>query len=369
LLVLIILTAVFWYAVVPLAGAFTKRRGWHLFRDRFASLCGKPLLDYAMLRQNVCGEYHFIGNFESITEKNTLWIKNDNLTAPVFLKNAQTYVLPLGVKKHRLASMEKVTGSDFDVTGPSPSRLNWNRISALTTGAKVFIGGTLKLIDGRQVFTSIKGKPLLIIFYECSESALSAGVARAGRDRSEYWNTVTPYAFTGGVFSLIWIAQLFYARPVYRTTVLSAIAAIFCPLFPLLPPGLIFTLLYRRLWWQSCMYRIFRDIAMLPMKYAGPQYGYHKVDEMPEDMHRLIPADKPEKNESWYAAGIVKDGAVVGTPDTSFVPSGLIPGRPEVISRIYNRKALFYEISAWFVLAAGIALNVFFAELLIYFTR
>jgi hypothetical protein len=345
-----------------------------------------PLLDYGMLRQNKNGEFHFIGSFESITENSTLWIRSDNLTIPVFLKNAQTYMLPLSVHKHGDGADQKMyfDENDLDVNMPAPRRFNWNRISSLTAGAKVFIGGELKVINGRQTFASSKGQPLLVIFYECSETMLSAAVVRAGKYNVEYWNTVTPYSLVGGVFSLIGIAQFFYARPIYRATVLSAIVAIFGPLFPLLPPGLIFTLVYRYLWMRACMYRVFRDVALLPLKYAAPGdapqiqsgavYECRMLDTLPYDSNipRLLPAGKHEKNESWHMAGFFGEGSDDPLSETStnpFIPYGLLPGSPETLSRVYNRKALLLEVSAWLVLVSGIAMNVFFAELIIYFTQ
>jgi hypothetical protein len=365
--VIIILIAVFWYALIPLAGIFVSRHNWRAFRERFAYLCQKPLLNYTLLRRNTGGEYHFIGNFESVTNDNTLWIKNDKMTAPVSLKNAQTYMMPLTEKKRDIDADENY----FDVNTVSLRRLSWNKISTLTAGAKVFIGGVLKMIGGQQMFISSRKHPLLIIFYECSERTLSAGVVRSGRYQTEYWNTITPYSITGGLFSLIWIAQLFFARPVYRVTVLSAIVAIFGPLFPLLPPGLIFTNLYRHLWWRACLYRIFRDISLLSLKYSGAEYvcrPYEGGVNAGAKIQWLVPDDKPEKGQITYIAGMTR-GDTVCEPDNPFIPYGLLPGDPKIISRIYNRKALFLEISAWFVIAVGIALNVFFAELIIYFTN
>jgi hypothetical protein len=383
-LVIIIIVAVFWYALIPLAGIFIRRHAWRAFRERFIQLSRMPLLDYGMLRQNVDGEYHFIGSFEAITENDTLWIKTDDLTAPVFLKNAQTYMLPLIGRKQGNGVGEKIyfDENDFDVNAPAPRRFNWNRISSLTAGAKVFIGGVLKAVNGRQTFISSKGKPLLVIFYECSERMLSAGVVRAGKYSIEYWNAVTPYSLIGGVFSLISIAQFFYARPVYRVTVLSAIVAIFGPLFSLLPPGLVFTLIYRQLWLRACLYRVFRDVALLPLKYAdscnapsGAVYGCRMLDALPNnsEIPRLIPAGEPEKDESWHIAGFFGEGKagepLIETPSNPFVPYGLLPGRPKTVSRIYNKKALILEVSAWLMLVAGIALNIFFAELIIYFMQ
>jgi hypothetical protein len=377
LLAAVLLAAFFWYALVPVAGTLISRHRWRVFRERFAFICGKPPLDYSIMRQNLNGDHYFIGSFEAITGNTTLWVKNDSLTVPVLLKNAQTYMAPLGGKKRRMTAGEKLyaDANDFDAFAEAPRRLNWNRISALTAGAKVFIGGALRQVDGWQVFTALKGQPLLVIFYECSEQALGAGVLRAGRYRNEYWNPVTPYALIGGFFSLVWIALTFFARPVYRTVVLSAITALFGPLVPFLPPGLVFTLFYRHLWQRSCLYRVFRDAVTLPLKYLKPEYVCRKFDGQisGEGLPRLIPADAPEKNETWYVSGIIRDDAgqppVLEAPPNPFLPYGLIPGRPKVISRIYNRNALLLEIAAWSVLAAGIALNALFAELIIYFTR
>jgi hypothetical protein len=377
LLVAVLLIAVFWYALVPVVGTFISRHRWCVFRERFACLCGKPPLDYSAMRRNLNGEYYFIGSFEAITDNTTLWIKNESLTIPVLLKNAQTYISPLGGKKRRMTVGEKMYAdadtNDFDAFAEAPRRLNWNRISALTAGAKVFIGGALRQIDGQTVFTAIKGQPLLVIFYECSEQALWAGILRAGRYQSEYWNPITPYALICGFFSLLWIAQFFFARPVYRTVMLSAITALFGPLVPFLPPGLIFTLLYRHLWQRSCLYRVFRDVVVLPLKYLASEYVCRKFEGQPsgEAPPRIIPAATPEKNETWYVSSMVNDEAEQGmtmkVSSNPFITYGLIPGSPKVISRIYNRNALLFEIAAWGILAVGIALNAFFAELIIYF--
>jgi hypothetical protein len=263
--------------------------------------------------------------------------------------------------------------NEFDTFAEAPRRLNWNRISTLTAGAKVFIGGALRQVDGQTVFTALKDQPLLVIFYECSERALWSGVLRAGRYQNEYWNPKTPYALICGFFSLLWIAQFFFARPVYRTVMLSAIIALFGPLIPFLPPGLVFTLLYQHLWQRSCLSRVFRDVIALPLKYLSSEYVYRKFGGQPSDETptRLIPAATPEKNETWYVSGDVDDeaeqGMAVKAPPNPFITYGLIPGNPTVISRIYNRNALLLEIAAWSTLAIGIALNAFFAELIIYF--
>jgi hypothetical protein len=272
---------------------------------------------------------------------------------------------------------------DFDINAAAPSRLNWNNISTLTAGAKVFIGGSITMINGRPTFASAKGRPLLIIFYECSDRTLKAGVIRAGRYQNEYWNTITPYSLICGLFSLSYIAFLYQDRPIYRVTVMSAIVAIFCPLFPMLPPGLVFSAIHRRVWWQACIYRVYRDIALLPIQYINKFNGSKKpqkyvcriYDELPASLKlpRLIPAEKPEKNEIWHVFGVIDDEsdetAMPKEPCLPFTPYGILPGNPQKISRLYGTKALVFEIFAWLLLAASVAVNVFFAELIIYYAK
>jgi len=381
LLVIIALLAFFWYVLVPFTGAFFSRHKWRAFRERFNTLCRKPFLDYGTLRNFTGGEFYFTGGFETITEGNILWIKNDNLTVPVLLKKAQSYMLPLTEKRQRENTAEaKRPGDmgDFDINAAAPGRLNWNSISTLTADVKVFIGGSLTMVNGRPAFASAKGHPLLIIFYECSDRTLNAGVLRAGRYRNEYWNVVTPYSLICGLFSLAYIAFLYQGRPLYRITVLSAIVAIFSPLFPLLPPGLVFSVVHRRVWWQACIYRVYHDIALLPMQYVNKlnkriKYICRIFDQLPPSLKlpRLIPADKPEKNEAWHIFGVVDDendeNELPKEPHLPFTPYGILPGNPERISRLYGMKALVFEILSWILLVVALAVNIFFTALIIIF--
>jgi hypothetical protein len=173
--------------------------------------------------------------------------------------------------------------------------------------------------------------------------------------------------------------------------VLSAVVAIFGPLLPLVPPGLLLTLIYRRLWWVACMYRVFRDAALLPLKYtdadadkggeaaSGAGEGVNEGGDaeryecrplegsIEEGTPRLLPAETPEKGEVWHIFGAVNADGQAAAPSNAFVPYGLLPGKPEHLARVYKKRALALEIAAWIVLAAGLALNILFAELVIYF--
>ena len=192
----------------------------------------RPLLDYSQYRQIKDGDtYRFSGNLESITDDKTLWVRGDDLTIPVSLAKAKCFLLP-----------------PYEGNGvpDAPEQIRWNQVSTLTEGSKVFIGGLLKTQDNRINFVSANDNPLIVIFYNCRDEDLASLIIRAARTRNEYWNNITPISLAIGSLILIYIAASFLNRPAFRLTVVTALTAIFIPVLPVLPPGFLLTLLYRR---------------------------------------------------------------------------------------------------------------------------
>ena len=238
-------------------GGLIERYRWHIFRKRFDELRMRPMLDYNHYRQqqeegraegNVPSSFRFVGGFESVTDRQTLWIRSDDLTIPVSLKDAQTYLLPL----------QKKEGSPeiLDPGDDAPEKIRWERVSSLTEGAKVFIGGLLACRNGQWSFESTKAHPLMVIFFDGDDQHLASMVKRAGRHRSDYWNFITPFSLVLGALSQIFIAVLFIPRPAFRLTVIVSFIALFIPLYPIIPPGLLFSMIFRRLTWKSRVLRI-----------------------------------------------------------------------------------------------------------------
>ncbi|MDR2111237.1 MAG: hypothetical protein LBP32_08000 [Spirochaetaceae bacterium] len=380
---MIIVLAILWYGLIPVAGAFISRRFWRAFRRRFDNLCLAPSLDYTAYRHDGGGVYRFIGGVESVTGQ-TLWIRGAGLTIPVILEGAQIHVLP----------MPEDTAEFFDPGQEIPQRIRWDQVSALTEGAKVFVGGSLVSLEDRLTFVSTKENPLLVIFYDGPDRSLVTRTIRAGRDKNEYLNPVTPYALTLGAFSQIFIALSFLSRPAFRLTVITAFIAVFTPLFPLIPPGLLLTILYRRLWWRARLFRAYRDLVRLPLRYfhqdekegrlpSGEPYGYVRLETLPEEksIPLLIPGERPRKREGWYVFGVPAgenpspegdaDGprGFPGEPRDLFAVYGAVPGNPEVLTRRYALKAHVLEILSWFLLLLGIVLNGFFIGMIIFLLR
>lgn len=367
-----------------MAGAFSIRHAWRVFRRRFDHLRLKPLLDYTLYR-NVPpegGAYRFMGTFES-TDGHILWISSETLTIPVVLAKAHIYILP--------TQEGKDPGGAFDPYEDAPERIRWDRVSSLTKGAKVFVGGNLVQRQGRWVFAGLKKNPLLVIFYDGSDRSITMRTIRAGRHKNEYWNRITPYAFVAGACCQLGIAVSFLSRPAFRLTVITAFIALLTPLLPLFPPGILFTLLYRRLWWRARLFRAYRDVLMLPLSYFPPgvwerrlpdgeRYGGVFYENLPPGLPLLIPenAGKPRqgrKGAGWYVFGALPEGSPLPgdppplpqEPRDLFATFGALPGNPSLLARRYTVKAYMGEIIACLFLFAGIGINLFFIILIFSF--
>ena len=292
------------YVLAPFIGAVIRRNNWYKFRKRFDELRLCPFLSYGNYWTTTPdasdGIFRFSGSFESVTDGQTLWIRSEDLTVPVSLKNAESYLL--SPRKDEDLPEDQYPGE------MPPEKIRWEKVSTLTEGVKVFVGGPLKYLNGCRSFVSTKEKPLIVIFYYCSDVSLVPRVIQSGRQWNEYWNPVTPYSLVIGAIGLILTAVLYRSRPAYRLTVIVSVIALFIPLYPIIPPGLMFTGIYRRLSWRSRELRARGDLVRL----------------------------------------------------------GLVDNIQQISTRRYTIKAYLLETAAWlFFLPTGIALNILFLRMIL----
>jgi len=255
--------------------------------------CDSVVNSYVLDSENLDGDFCFYGGIESITDGHTLWVKGDDLTIPVSIAKTKCYLLPI----HE--------GEGFP---EPPQEIRWNQISTITEGAKVFIGGRIKKEDGRLSFVSTNDEPLMVIFYNCPDDSLAVAIIRAARTHDEYWNNITPVSLALGALALIYIAAFYLSRPAFRLTVISALAAVFIPILPIFPPGLLLTSVYRRLTWDSRKLRANYDLA---------RYG-------------------------------------------------LLPHSSTKLANYFALRAYFLEAFAWIIMFAGICVNLIFIFLILY---
>jgi hypothetical protein len=401
--------AILWYGLVPMIGGIIKRYKWFMFRKRFDELRLSPILDYnrySQIKETMA--FRFVGGFESVTDGHTLWIRSENLTVPVSLQKAETYLLPMQkgtLQKENSPPLGNIpplggpiplgkTGASemFDPDNEAPERIHWERVSSLTEGARVYVGGLLMCKDGRWNFISTKENPLLVIFYDGPDQSLATQAIRAGRHRGEYWNVLTPYSLVIGALCLILIAVLFLSRPAFRLTVIVSIITMFIPLYPIIPPGLFFTVIYRRLTWRSRILRAYSDLARLPLRYLNPmekepdngsrqdcvlpngeRYGYVRCTELPPDALKggipmLLPEfSKSRSGDSWYIFGTLRPGEELPVqPEDSFATYGILPGKPKILTKLCAAWAYMLELAAWIMILAGIGLNIFFLGMILF---
>jgi hypothetical protein len=308
---------------------------------------------------------------------------------PVSIARAQTYILPILKGSDPSESL----GDDDE----APERIRWNRVSALTEGSRVFIGGRLRPLENRMTFVSTRKDPLMVIFYDCPERFLPAYVVRSTQYQNEYWNQLTPYGLILGAFCLLILALSFLPRPAYRLTVIPALIALFTPVYPMLPPGMLFTMLSRQLWRQVRILHSYRNLLRLPLIYFSPgeekarlpngdAYGFIRCNALPEAAPLLIPPslsrEAARKGEGWYIFGSLEpkapeppkeqapeEPAFPGAPRDPFAPQGAIPGNPNALARRFTIQARLLEISAWLVFLTGLGINILFIGTIFYLFR
>ncbi|MCL2879442.1 MAG: hypothetical protein FWF29_04275 [Treponema sp.] len=381
----IISLVIFWYGVIPIIGGIVDRLKWRQFRQHFDELRLRPILDYSIYRklEKEEKEFRFSGGFESITDRKTLWIQGENLTIPVSLEDARIYLLPI--------QKGDVITDSFDRGGEVPERINWNRVTTLTEGSRVYAGGSLVFRDDRWIFVSTKDNPLIVIFYDGPDRSLTTRTISAGRRRNAYWNNVTPYSLAMGALCLILISLSYLNRPVFRLTVITSLIALFIPLFPMIPPGILFTIICRRISWQARKFMVYSDLARLPLRYLTPdQSGGWRNGVLPGGevyemiccntapkavtegkIPPLITEAQKSRTKKWYIFGAVRDKdagdgeELPAEPADPFATFGFLPEKPDVLSRRYAIASHTLNIFSWILLLAGIGINVFFIRLIL----
>ncbi|MDR2194076.1 MAG: hypothetical protein LBP19_06370 [Treponema sp.] len=283
----------FWYGMIPVVGTFIHRYHRKVFRQQLMVVLHKPLLDYETWRLLERGHvndtmFRFLGKFESVSET-ILWIKNESLLIPLGLRDTQI----------------------FFVNDAGLRRIVNRRLLDISEETKIFVAGEIVWQDGRQMFASTKKNPLITILYDKEDNEdLVVRIISASRNKNDYWNLVTPYSIIMGIFSLILMAIFYLQRPAFRIMAIIALIAVFIPLFPFLPPGILFT----------SMSRFLRKCA--------------------------------------ETASIRSDITAIQEPHE----------RKQL--RHYSAKAVLYEVSSWIILIMGIGTNIFFIGVVaLYFIR
>jgi len=193
--------------------------------------------------------YRCVGAVEAVSDEGILWVRSKGVTVAVAMNRAQIFLVP-------------PEGTEDGAL----QRLQWRQFPMVLEGSKIYVAGPFCTRDGRSLFCSTKDDPLMVLLFDGDEQTLVYRVLSAARQYNEYWNSLTPYSLALGVFSQLLIAASYSGRPALRLSVLIALTAVFIPILPLLPPGVLLTSFYRRWWRRARQYRAYRDVLAFMQK-------------------------------------------------------------------------------------------------------
>ncbi len=273
-ILLSVVIAIFFFLVVPGAGAFVVRAKWRRYRTLVYRAASRPRALYSDIRAVREGkrpsfECSFTGRLEALQGDSTLWLRDGSSSVEIDMENAHIVILP--PFQNRDVSLPPRTGLDFP--NETPEVIPWHRVTSLTEGSNVFVAGELVHTSGNAVFSQNTGTELLVLFFDGPPEHVLERAVWTGRQRNEYWSPVTPVALLSGMFALSIFAMQLLSQS--RSDALLTLGLAMVPVLPLLPPAVPGYFLYRRLWRRGRAYRAARDAFRLEAAKSGDTAGAH----------------------------------------------------------------------------------------------
>lgn len=234
--------AILFYALLPVAGAFAAREQWRRFRRAVTWAAKLPRLSGAADSEPE-GPRLVAGEIEAIGSAGELWVRSGGTSCVVDLGGAWVYAFAVRSGSGRV------------------ERRRWSGIPSIGPGARAFVAGRASFEGGRLRMDGASA-PIAMIHDGDDDDIVSRAIW-AGRHENEYWNPATQVSLTLGAAAMGGILSLaISSRTPGLVTALTLIAA-FSPVLPLLPPGVIGFLAYRKFWKQARFLRARRDVEAL----------------------------------------------------------------------------------------------------------
>jgi hypothetical protein len=398
-LALIVGIATLFYAAFPAIGAFLVRGQWRTFRRIVTAASRYPTATPSAVgreRAAVVGLFRFFGTLEAIQGDDRIWITNGRFSVAADLRGVRVYLIPEG-EEEGSESTEAPRESGGELRS-----VPWSRIFSLPEGTPIFLGGALFAEEGRGVFRDHGRTPLLVVIHDCPRESIVSKAIGSGRQRNEYMNAFTLPSVAIGALSLVLLAFSLLSVPEMRIIALVAMTAGLAPISPFLPPGFPLYFAYRSNWKKARLMRAQRDIVRLPLRYfpssrfnergrratllpdmepylmvrgtvsgSGPDAIRSEglLIPLPPDIRRLS-LDLPPARGGREVEG--KDGECVAfaayredgegirlqKPDDPMAEQVLVPGDPETISRMSERRARGYEMVSGAFISLNLLVNV-----------
>lgn len=272
--------AFFFYCFIPGLGAFFVRSRWRKFRKLLVEALEYPEVAYKDLhspdaRGVLSGRYYFLGVLEAIQEDDVIWLRSDEVALSADMRGQKVFLLPSqtisGTVFHPGAAEDGSLEDENEsfVPDETPQIVAWEKVRSLPEGIQVLLAGTLHIRNRTGRFRSGKKDEFLVLFYDGDNASLLKRAVWYGRQRNEYWNPFTGVSLGAGILTGMILSYFFLSAPMNRFPAIVSITMSLVPILPLLPPGLIFFVLYRKLWRRGRFLRALRDILKLPRRSFG----------------------------------------------------------------------------------------------------
>jgi hypothetical protein len=259
-LLLVIAAAALFYVAVPAVGAYAARGQWRRFRAAMTEASRYPSATPARAgreRGAPVARCRFFGTLEAIQGDDHIWISNGRSSVAVDLRGVRVFLIPEAAPEEG---------------GTSLASVPWSRIFSLPEGTPMFVGGTFVAEEGRGVFRSRPGAPLLVVIHDCPRESILVRAIGSGRQRNEYMNTLTlPSVGIGSLVQLL-LVFTFLGIP-DKLSGLIALTAALAPLVPFLPPAFPLYFAYRSAWKKARRLRAQRDVVRLPLRFFPSDAG------------------------------------------------------------------------------------------------
>jgi len=203
------------------------------------------------------GPHRFKGRIEALQGSDSLWIKGDGVSIQALMSDSDIYILP----PESASPPDAQALEEERLPEETPGTLSWKQMTTLQEGYRVYLIGFLEQRDGVLRMFGSRDVPLLSILHD-SEDVIPRAVW-SGRQKNEYWNSLTPWALLAGSLALFIMASaVFRTYQASLSARLLLLLALF-PVIPFLPPGVAFFFVYLANWRRARFLRAERDILGL----------------------------------------------------------------------------------------------------------
>lgn len=363
------------YAFIPLLGAFIVRKSWRNFR--------KSVLDLSMYAPAASIKTN---NNDDVSNNKfyrfSAWIEGLDENGDLFIRDASNSFL---VKKNNTI-LYTLEADEVSVEDSKPTyhleKKKFSDLSSYPEMTKIIVGGPLIKDGSRYCFESNVNKKCLCIIYDASDADLLPLCILSGRQKNEYWNSLTPISLVFGFFLQTLLMLVIAGKNILPLVwTLCAISALL-PLLIVLPPGVLFVIVYTVLWSRARALRAERDRVLMLLRYfnkdpkidapldktvlpSGEPYYRTECQMLPNLKESdLVLLDSElaytkELQNSVYTVFSSKslDGNFTRPTDNLFDYIA-IKGKPEQIAKIAASRARFYERISLLALAFAGIINV-----------